>query len=208
MNVNIIGLGDSAKHWNGEGYSIGVNDAMKWGHKLNGLILINSVSRFKDEPERLNTIINSNPDTFYCNNSSWEKYFPNWKQLNLVSFSYSHRLIKGKLWCSKTSPFVAICLAVQLGATDVILWGVDMVTHKYYRPGEKDFDGEYKNYLRLFEKYKEVGVNIWRGADGSCFDKDLEIYRPKLEWKEPIEYKVPPDYKSTTSEDEQITWTP
>jgi hypothetical protein len=181
---------------------------MKWGHKLNALVVINSPSRFKDEPERMNIIVNSKPDTFYCNNPSWEKYFPDWKLLSLVSFSYSHRRIKGRLWSSKTSPFVAICLAVTLGATDVVLWGVDMVTHKYFNPQTKAFDHEYNNYLKLFEKLKAEGITVWRGSDGSCFDNDLELYRPKLEWKEPIEYKLPPDSESITGEEQQTTWKP
>jgi hypothetical protein len=173
--THVLGCGSTAQHWDGLGTSIGVNDCEKY-HPVNHLIVVNSPTRFKDEPDRFNTIINSKPDQFYSNAPGWEKWFPNWKKINLISFSYSHRRIKDRLWCSKTSPFVAICMAVNMGAKDIVLWGVDMLTHKYYSPGSKFFNPEYKNYLKLFEKLKAEGVNVWRGADGTCFDNDLLKY--------------------------------
>lgn len=173
MTTHIIACGDSAKHWNGKGYSIGVNDAAKWGHHINRLIVVNSPTRFKDEPERMRMIMSSTPDEFYCNNASWEHAFPKWKRLDLVSFSFSGRILKHKLVCSKTSPFIAISMAYNLGATDIVIWGVDMMTHKYFNPKTKQFMSEYNNYLRLFEK---MNINVWRGADGTCFDNDLKLW--------------------------------
>lgn len=177
MTCQIIALGDSAKHWNGQGFSIGVNDSFKFGHNINWLVVINSPTRFKDEPDRRKIITESKPDKFFSNTPAWEKHFPDWQKLNLINFSYSHRQVKGRLWSSKTSPFVAICLAVQSGYTELVLWGIDMLTHKYYNPGTKAFNSEYKNYLKLFEKLNQEGVKIYRGADGGCFDNDLPIWK-------------------------------
>ncbi len=172
MTVHVLGLGHTAKNFIPDGnLTIGVNDIFSIT-PVDYLIVINHPSRFKDEPERLNTIINSKPKVFYCNNNSWEKYFPEWKQLQLTEFSYNRRT--NRLWCSKTSPFVAISLANQMGALDIVLWGVDFENHKFFKKGTTYLNNEYSNYLKLFER---INANVWLGSKGTCFDEDL------LQWK-------------------------
>lgn len=174
MIAHVIGCGQTAKNFTPDGnLTIGVNDIFSIT-PVDYLIVINHPSKFKDEPERLNAIINSKPKVFYSNNNSWEKYFPEWKQLNMVSFSYSGR--NSRIWCSKTSPFVGISLANHLGATDIVIWGVDFQNHKFFKIGTTYFNHEYSAYLKLFER---VNAKVWLGSKGTCFDNDLLQWIPQ-----------------------------
>lgn len=176
MTCNIIGLGDSAKHWNGSGFSVGCNDAFKWGHKLNHLIVINHPSKFSKEPERFKTIVESKPELFLSHTQAWRQWFPDMQHIR-PSKLYG-RLRKGTYYSAQTSPFVAMSHAFNLGAIDIILWGVDMVNHKVFHETSKKQKEEIDNYNRFIKSLSKNGVNVWIGAEGSALN--LPIWKKDI----------------------------
>lgn len=178
MIVSIIACGESAREWYKTpcDLSIACNDAFKFGHQPDQLVIINFQRKF--DQKRLETILATRPKKVWTHTSTWQKHFNNAVLMKLTTFSGYVR--DGMIYCSKTSPMVAISLAVKQGATEIILFGIDMLNHKTYRKGTKDGDYEIKNYLRFFGELKKRGVKIYRGADGTCFDLQLPLYQPEL----------------------------
>lgn len=175
MTCSIIGCGDSAKDWNKipVDLSIGVNDCWKFGYPTDYLVVVNSPVKFK--AERLETIKNSKPRRFYCHDSNWRKWFKESQYVNMRPFITVYR--KGRVYSTKTSPFVAITLAVKEGATEIILWGVDFINHHKFSPGKhRDFDKELDNYRMLFEQMEKEGIKVWLGNDNSTLKKFLKVY--------------------------------
>lgn len=179
--VSVIGCGDSAKDWNKVpvDLSIGVNDCVKHGHEVDYLVVVNSPLKFHPRldnkyTDRLKVITDSKPKRFFCHNTNWRKWVPNAELLGFKTFIGTYR--KGRVYCSKTSPFVAITLAASLGATDIIIWGVDMVNHHTYSPGKRGFNIEFEYYKLLFEQLQQTGVKVWIGNEDTVLKQFLPLY--------------------------------
>lgn len=184
----IVGCGDSAKDWEPNGYSIGVNDCWKFGKPTDALLICNRPQQFSQE--RLTTILNSKPKHFFCDSSNWKDHFDYFRQgsknkkifSNYPGFSsprmmqWSGTLYPATVFYSNTSPIIAITLAYNLGAKEIILWGVDFRNHHMYHDNSPATKSEVKVYLEVFECLREKGVSIYRGADGSVFDNLIPMY--------------------------------
>jgi hypothetical protein len=169
----IVGCGDTAKDWQPNGHSIGVNDSWKWGKETDSLLVCNNPFRFTEQ--RREIIKNSKPKIFYCNNASWSFAFPDWQKLNLKPW---YNVVNPNcIYYSNTSPFIAISLAYTLGAKDIILWGVDFKTHHIYTETNPQTKREVERYLELIKCLKELGTNTWLGTAGTGFDEHLEVYK-------------------------------
>jgi hypothetical protein len=184
MIVSVVGCGESAKNWMHTycNHSVGVNDCGKFGSNVDSLIVVNSPLKFEPTPKnehrnRLWTIISSNPLEFLCHNSNWKKHFPKAKLLTLKPFAGS--LKKGNCYTTKTSTFVAITYAYALGASTIIIWGVDMLNHPNFMPGSKNLEYELKQYKILFEILKNKGVNCYLGNENSILKSYLPVYEAK-----------------------------
>jgi hypothetical protein len=169
--VHIIGCGDSAKHWSGQGPSIGVNDAGKWGYKLDSLVVCNRPQQFSKE--RLETIINTKVENFYSWRSVWMDWFPQWTKINLVPWYGS--INPKQVYSSNTSPFIAISLAYMLGYDEIVLWGVDMSNHKVFHSHNPETQREADTYMQLINEMK--GVDVYLGANGSVFDNYIRLWK-------------------------------
>lgn len=157
MLCNIIALGESASKWDGSGDSIGVNDAYRWGHKLQTLLLLNTPNEFTPE-ERDYIRQTESGATFTCHRE-WIRYIP-----NIIYFDYSvwqGHLKKGVYQTSKTSPFCAISIAYNLGYDEIVLWGVDFKTHPIWNAKNPAYYTEIKNYQDIAAKLKEKGVKVY-----------------------------------------------
>lgn len=186
MLASIVACGDSAKEWYKVpcDLSVGCNDCVKFGHEVDYLVVVNSPLKFHPRldnkyTDRLKVITDSKPKKFLCHNSNWKKYFPKAELLAFKTFIGTYR--KGRVYCSKTSPFVAITLAASLGATEIILWGVDMVSHHTYSPGKRGFSIELDYYKILFEQLEKCGVKVWIGNDNTVLKGFLPVYISGLE---------------------------
>lgn len=171
MKIHIIGCGDSAKHWKGESPSIGVNDCFKFGYNPTYLVILNSPNQFT--PDRLQIIKNTKPHKVYTDNPiSWGRVITDIPihHFNSRQWSNSNRLqklSKNYLYHSKTSPFAAISLAYSWGFTEIVLWGVDMVDHKTYKPGNGAYINEHASFKSFTMSLKEHGCNVYLGKEGS-----------------------------------------
>ena len=170
MTINIIACGKSAENWDGSGISIGCNDAFKFGHSLNYLLLLNSPSQF--EHSRLEIIKNTQVQKVYtCYPNQWRTLLgSNIHEFISRQWSHSNRLQKvstNYLYHSKTSPFAAISLAFSWGFKKIILWGVDMIDHPTYRPGNGAFQSEYASYKTFIQSLNAAGCEVILGSEGS-----------------------------------------
>lgn len=173
MTYNIIACGSSAQHWDGTGLSIGVNDAFKWGHKISNLLVANHFNRFTRD--RAEIIINTNPINFYTTSPTWKKYYPNMIQIKTESWSGILNKNRG-LTSTTTSPSIAMHLAWQLGATKLILWGIDFQNHHIMNPDNPYLNTELRQYRSFIQALREQGVEVYLGAHGSMLGEFLTVY--------------------------------
>lgn len=174
MTVSVVAVGDSAKDWFKTpcDLSIGVNDSPgKWGHDVDQLLIINFPRKFTSE--RMKHILSSKAKVF-THTSAWRTHFPKCEVIRLSPFVGYFR--KNHIYTSKTSPIAAISMAIKAGATDIILWGIDMKNHARYSESTKNGIHEIKTYLKFFDAVEKFGVKIYRGADGGVFDARLPKY--------------------------------
>lgn len=172
MLINVIGCGNSANFWDGNGVSVGVNDSFKWGHHIEHLVVCNRPAMFSHD--RAEIIKNSKPDHFYSHKADWQEWFPEWHKLNLIPWYGTYH--KNKIYNSDTSPFIAICLAVKLGATEIVLWGVDFINHSKFKQGEPGTKREIETYIELIKELESIGIKFYIGSKGTAFDNYLPIY--------------------------------
>ncbi len=164
MLINVIGLGESAIKWNGSGDSIGVNDAYRWGHQLQRLLILNAPHEFTAE-ER-DYIRQTKATSTYTCYREWTKLIP-----DLVTFDYSvwqGQLKNNAYQTSKTSPFCAVSIAYNLGYDEIVLWGVDFKTHPIWHAKNPAYYTEVKNYQDLAVRLKEKGITVYH-----CEEKNV-----------------------------------
>ena len=180
MKINIIGCGETAQLWDGQGYSIGVNDCWKY-HKTNGLVVVNSPAKF--ERDRLDIIVRSEPDTFYSHLKGWKLHFPAMKEIKMNHWNgHSKSIRNGRIFHSRTSPLIAMSIAFNMGAKELVLWGVDFRTHKIYKEGTKNTINEIKQYETFCQALEEHGCKVYAGAEGTGL-KFLDVQKTSTNTK-------------------------
>lgn len=173
MIFTVVASGDSAKNWIPRGTCIGSNDCEKWGKPVDFLVLANAPRKFK--PERLNIIKKSKAKILVTSVNQWKPYFPQCERIQRVT-TFNRMIMKGFVQTSVTSPIMCLSIAISKGADEVIMWGIDMLTHHAYKKGTKSGDREIALYRRYFREMQRIGVKLWRGADGSVFDDQIPLY--------------------------------
>lgn len=173
MIATIVASGSSAKDWISRGTTIGVNDCGKWDKPVDILILVNRPAKFSIDRLR---IIQKHKGVVLTNSvNGWNGIFPQSKKLERM-VSFSHRVNKGTHYTSATSPMIAISHAISLGATYIIIWGVDFKNHKSYAQGSKRGNREIEVYRKFFKAVERIGVKVYLGALGTAFDNDIPLY--------------------------------
>ncbi len=161
MKCSIIGCGETGALWDGSGYSIGVNDCWKFGKPTDCLVVVNSLS---EDPARQQMVISSRPkDGFFTNLNRWAKH-PNYRQMVLRSYSGGAVVTfpdsdPARCYHSTTSPFIAISLAANKGFKEIVLYGVDFVSHKVVK--DKLLEREIKMYVKFITEFEKIGVKIY-----------------------------------------------
>jgi hypothetical protein len=176
MTMHIIACGDTGEKWDGQGPSIGVNDAWRWGHPTDYLILLNSPHQFQSS--RLETIKASKPKKVYTNlPSQWSPYFDQVNQISpLRRWSSGEPVKKSIYYHSNTSPFVALSLAFTWGFTEAVMWGVDMITHQRYGKQGSGHVQEMLKYQSYINALKNHGMTVFIGSKGTAFDNILQVW--------------------------------
>ncbi len=168
MTIQIIASGPSGAMWDGTGYSIGVNDCEKFGKPVNRLIVVNS----DFEPEREVFIRKSRaPDGFFSQLPCWESH-PNFKDIGIMK-AFTNRVEKGKLYHSTTSPFIAMSMAFNMGASEIVLYGVDFIGHPIVK--EDSLLREVDTYLRFIECLQNQNCLVSLGTGFGVFKHLLPI---------------------------------
>lgn len=171
----IVGCGESAEQWVPRGHSVGVNDSWKWGKPTDSLLVCNRPTNFNEQ--RLRVITNSKPSAFYSHKSNWAYAFPDWKKVRLIPWYGTLINFKEPVaYSSNTSPFIALSLAYNLGATEIIMWGVDMINHKTFHEQNPETKKEVVVYMDLIRCLNEQGVSVYLGARGTAFDDKLDLW--------------------------------
>lgn len=156
MICNVVACGPSGKYWNGKGYSIGVNDCRKWGHEVDILICINSLSKY---PDRKQIVMDSRPrEKFLAMGGSWSTH-PCYERIAYMN--HWRGKLEKKLYRSISSPFVAVTLAYSLGYDKIILWGVDMTDHPIIK-GQKQ-RSEVEKFVSLQNELLKKGCSMYLG---------------------------------------------
>jgi len=173
MTISIVACGASGAQWDGTGLAIGVNDCFKFGKRTPILLIANHFSKFP--ADRVETIKQHNPTKFYCDNNSWRHIFPNYAQVKLRSWDGILRKEPDRLAHADTSPFIAMSLAYNLGATKIVLYGVDFRTHHAYNDKSQMRIMEIRRYKQLTELLRSKGVKVYLGVEGSALDSFLTL---------------------------------
>lgn len=175
MTASIVALGSSAKDWHQvpHDFSVGVNDAAVWGKDPDHLVIVNFERKFTQE--RLNVIKRTKAQV-WTHTNTWKKHFPDAKVIKLSPFAGYYR--PGMYYSLRTSPIVAISVALNLGAKKLIIWGIDFRNHKAFNDGEKRGSHEIKQYLKMFEFLKTKGIEVYLGKAEGAFEKHLPVYDP------------------------------
>lgn len=172
MLINIIGCGDSGKDWHKVpcDISIAVNDAFKWGHHPDYLLVIDSPKRFTKE--RIE-VMKQTKSKLITRDDQWKGILGPSEKVRLQSFG--KHLKKGHVYSSKTSTFVAMSIAFNMGATDIILHGVDFINHTVFNPSNKLYNYEMKQYEKFVHMLKEYNVHVWVSSEKSALSKFLNV---------------------------------
>lgn len=180
MIASVIACGSSGKDWGAINYdlAIGVNDMYKFGRYPDWLVVVNMPSKF--EGQRLRTIQVTHPARFLTHSvRAWkQKSVSNPEYIkNLTGFHQRVTMIrKGFIYTSKTSPIVAMSLAYNAGANEILLWGVDFKDHSKYREGTSAGNKEIAVYRKFIELLDKKGVKTYLGSSGSALEKWIPIY--------------------------------
>lgn len=188
MVVSVVACGESAKEWHKVPFdiSVGVNDCVKFGCEVDYLICVNAPFKFEptkknDYINRLETIVNSKPKKFITSLcTEWKKYRGELqcREMHCIKLNrFGKYLNKGIVYHSKTSPFIAMSYAFNLGAKDIILWGVDFVNHKDFKPGQRGTDFEIEEYARFAGLLKDQGCNVWLGNNETSLSKYFKVWK-------------------------------
>lgn len=165
MTIEVLGLGESLSEYRDNGnITIGVNDIHS-RIKTNYVVCVDTFEPFSKE--RLNTILNTECCGFYTHLDCW-KSVKNYTPIEL------HRVasLDSELFrYSNNSPFVACVLAYKLGATKIVLWGVDMNTHTAFKGN--NFERAVKDYKQLKEDLFERGCELVIGSEISALHRIL-----------------------------------
>lgn len=171
MIATILGCGSSGKEWVRRGMVVGSNDCGKWGRPVDVLVLANSIHKFGD---RIKTIKKHEGEVFATTQKYWKEVFPRVQGIKYTAF-VSH-IRKGMIYSARTTPIICCSLAIKLGATELILYGVDMLNHKVFARGTKRGNHEIATYVNFFKACEKIGVKVFLGATGTAFDNNLPLY--------------------------------
>jgi len=173
MTYSIVACGSSGEAWNGQGLAIGVNDCFKFGKRTSILLIANHFSKFPEH--RVEMIKQHNPTKFYTDNNSWRHIFPNFIQVHLRSWDGILRKEPNRLQHADTSPFIAMSLAYNLGASKIVLYGCDFKNHHLYSETADRTRIEMRTYKHFIEALRQVGVKVYLGAPGSLLEEFLTV---------------------------------
>jgi hypothetical protein len=176
MICNIIGCGPTAKHWNLEGFSIGVNDCFRF-HPTDYLIVVNTFKEY----QRTKIVQESRPKHLFSYLSFWASH-PCYKYIGDFN-PWRGKLTKGVLYYSNNSTFMAASMAFNMGYDEIVLWGVDFTGHvninhekKINDDGPSTLDKAFNDFHSFQEELLKQKASLYLGHKGSLLN--LPLWNP------------------------------
>jgi len=138
----IIGCGETGKYMPvlDSVTVIGVNDAAKFGKPIDILLFINRPRHFNERSElehltRLEVIKSTKPKKVVTLPSllvEWSTWFTG--NIELITVTRWRKQIRpNETYHVDSSPFTAMSYAFNQGYTEIVLWGVDFINHRYLK---------------------------------------------------------------------------
>ena len=141
--------------------SIGVNDVNKFfpDTPADYLVCVDLPSIFT--PERQRTIIESVHKKFFTHLSEWSKLVQRCQLFKLDKFPGCLEGLDTKdvVSYSNNSAFVATVIAYKMGATDIVLYGVDFVNHHHLSRTDV-LKKQILDFKNLYDALQKRGVKL------------------------------------------------
>ena|SRR3990172_2979872 len=171
----VLGLGESIREftWENDVTTVGVNDIYRACH-VDHLVCVDPQRVFSEE--RLFAIRNSTPKKFHSDLLEWKPFFgERFQQFERQKPRSSLiKLDEGKICYSICSPYVACIIAYKLGATDIVMYGVDFNSHKTLSLRHKQAIIQ-RDFTNLYNELKKRNVKLMVGSDKSFLSGFLPI---------------------------------
>lgn len=175
MKIHIIGLGaslnETIKYVGGT--TIGVNDVYS-SFRTDYVVCVDKPQRF--EALRRLTIADCKPEIFYSNCLEWsfKKEFQHLKIAPIRSNLSTLDDINNVPY-SNNSTFVACIMAYHLGATEIIMHGVDFKNHKQLSEPDT-LERALKDFQNLFIEFNKRKIKLFINSNYSELSKIIPVY--------------------------------
>ena len=176
MRASVLGMGSSLLTYKEIDHKsdiiVGVNDVGKY-HKLDYLILVDPPTRFNKE--RLHTIINTDTSIITIF-SEWKRYFDFIYLVKPAQIRSDLSLLDSDYYVySISSPFVAVVHAYKLGASEIVMYGVDFTTHKALSKPNK-LKRIQRDFYNLRMELEKRNVRLYIGSPESALNSFIPVY--------------------------------
>jgi hypothetical protein len=176
--IFVLGLGETLKFFKDfDSPKIGVNDI--WSRiKTEIVVCIDRPEKFT--PSRLSVIKSCSPKIFFSYLNDWrdskkESYY--WKA-SIKGVQKGEIFKEGVIYHSVHSPFVACNIAYLLGAKNIVMYGVDFMSHSKLK-GANAISKIVSDFTWLNENFKQRGVNLYIGHSASRLSETLPVWPRK-----------------------------
>lgn len=161
MTVHVLGLGPTLQHFKPDGnLTIGCNDIFRTV-ATDFLIVVSRLS-----PARADIVRASHPKVLLSQMQLWHSH-PSWEKLpDLTKWRPNKPNDVSKyLYSSNNTPFIACSYAFKyMGATEIVLWGVDFTDHQYIK--DEALKETILAFSQLADALKQKGCNLVLGIKG------------------------------------------
>lgn len=160
MVCHVLGLGESIHDFKEyEGYRIGVNDIYRYTY-CDRVIVVNSFAKLKERGAYIDLC--RPVDGLWTHMGIYSTH-PCYRKLKIQHWNgvFSDK----KVFSGKSSPFIALTMAVTMGFKEIVLWGVDFKTHSVIKDKTKLV--ELNNFEQYCTSAKKIGVSIFKGSEYS-----------------------------------------
>lgn len=176
MRASVLGMGSSLLAYKEIDHKndiiVGVNDVGKH-HKLDYLILVDPPTRFNKE--RLSVIINTDASIITIF-PEWERHFKFIYLVKPAQVRSDLSLLDSDYYVySISSPFVAAVHAYKLGASEIVMYGVDFTTHKALSKPDK-LKKIQRDFYNLMLELKKRNVGLYIGSPESALNGFIPVY--------------------------------
>jgi hypothetical protein len=174
MTIHILGLGETLEDFVPDGnITIGVNDIHS-RFKSDYVVCVDCFRAFT--PERMKVIRETRCKGFYSHLDEWRNVQNFNKVIPIMPRGSVEKIDEDGLVYSVISPFVACVLAYKMGATKIVLWGVDLMSHPQVKDQLREI--ALKDLRKLNKVLNEKGVEMYVGDDFSYLSTFLAVYTP------------------------------